>query len=102
MTVIRYVDCSVICGYRNEVDQNKAFAEGKSQLKYPKGRHNRRPSEAVDVVPYPIDWDDELGFYHFAGFVKGMAAMLGIEVVWGGDWPNFIDGKKDLAHWELK
>lgn len=84
------------------LQEQERSERGVCQLKYPYGRHNRRPSEAADVVPYPIDWDDELGFYHFAGFVKGMAAILGIEVVWGGDWPNFIDGKKDLAHWELK
>tara|TARA_R110002126_G_scaffold4331_1_gene22894 strand:+ start:21994 stop:22404 length:411 start_codon:yes stop_codon:yes gene_type:complete len=55
-------DLKVICGYRNEVDQNKAFAEGKSKLKWPKSLHNSHPSLAIDVVPLPLDWN------HIAAF----------------------------------
>ena len=51
-------DLKVICGYRNEVDQNKAFAEGKSKLKWPKSLHNSHPSLAIDVVPLPLNWDN--------------------------------------------
>jgi len=25
------------------------------------------PSDAVDVAPYPIDWNDKERFYYFAG-----------------------------------
>jgi len=63
------------------------------------------PARAVDVVPYPIDWDDREGFYAFGGFVKGVASQKGIKIRWGGDWDsdndlhdqNFID----LPHFEL-
>jgi peptidoglycan L-alanyl-D-glutamate endopeptidase CwlK len=51
-------DLKVICGYRNEADQNKAFAEGKSKLKWPKSAHNSHPSMAIDVVPLPLDWNN--------------------------------------------
>jgi len=49
-------DLKVICAYRNEHDQNKAFAEKTSKLKWPKSKHNCYPSEAIDVVPLPLDW----------------------------------------------
>ena len=49
--VIKYIDCSVLEGHRSEERQNKLFEEGKTKVKYPKGRHNRSPSRAVDVTP---------------------------------------------------
>ena len=51
-------DLKVICSFRNEHDQNKAFAEGTSKLKWPKSKHNCHPSEAIDVVPLPLDWNN--------------------------------------------
>ena len=56
--VIKHVDCSVLEGHRSEERQNKLYEEGKTKVKYPKGRHNASPSLAVDVAPYPIDWND--------------------------------------------
>ena len=56
--VINYVDCSVLEGHRDERKQNQYFSEGKSKVQYPFGRHNTKPSRAVDVAPYPIDWND--------------------------------------------
>ena len=55
--VIKTVDCSVLEGHRGEQRQNKLYDEGKTKLKFPNGRHNASPSRAVDVVPYPIDWE---------------------------------------------
>jgi peptidoglycan L-alanyl-D-glutamate endopeptidase CwlK len=51
-------DLKIICAYRNEADQNKAFAEGTSKLKWPKSKHNCYPSEAIDIVPLPLDWEN--------------------------------------------
>ena len=104
--VVKYFDCSVIEGHRNEARQNKAFEDGNSKVKFPKGRHNSKPSKAVDVVPYPIDWEDRERMTYFAGFVKGVAYMMGIPVRWGGDWNNNTDLKDnnfdDLPHFELR
>ena len=81
------------------------FDEGKTKLKYPKGRHSN-PSRAVDVVPYPIDWNDRERFHLFAGFVLGIAQSMGIKLRWGGDWNmNFeVDDNQfdDFPHFELK
>jgi peptidoglycan L-alanyl-D-glutamate endopeptidase CwlK len=104
--VIKTVDCSVLEGYRDKVKQNKAYKEGKSKVKYPNGRHNKSPSLAVDVVPYPIDWSDRERFHLFAGFVLGIAKSMGINLRWGGDWNQnwFVDDNKfdDFPHFELK
>ena len=54
--VIKYFDCTILEGYRNEVDQDKAFASGHTKLHWPNGKHNRNPSMAVDVTPYPVDF----------------------------------------------
>ena len=97
LEVVKHYDCSILEGYRNKADQNRYFAEGKSQLQYPRSKHNQLPSEGIDVAPYPIKWNDRDGWYQFAGFVKGVASQLGVKVQWGGDWKTF----KDFPHWEL-
>jgi len=103
--VIKYDDCTILEGHRSEERQNKLFADGKSQLKFPKGKHNATPSRAVDVAPYPIDFKDTERFCLFAGKVMVYARMMGIPIRWGGDWN--MDGKmrdetfKDFCHWEL-
>ena len=104
--VVKYFDCTVLEGHRGKRLQNKYFKEGKSKLQYPDGNHNKIPSFAVDVVPYPIDWEDRERMTYFAGFVKGIAIMLGIPIRWGGDWNGNNDLKDnnfdDLPHFELR
>lgn len=97
LCVIRERDCIILCGHRGEADQNKAFDEGKSKLRWPHGNHNKMPSRAVDVAPYPLDWEDKAAFVELSKVVKKHAAKLGIRVSWGGDWQGFVD----LPHWEL-
>jgi peptidoglycan L-alanyl-D-glutamate endopeptidase CwlK len=104
------VPCEVICGFRGEVAQNQAFAEGKSDKKWPDGKHNKtlpsgEPySDAADVVPLPINWDDKVKFYHFAGVVRAVSALKGIPIRWGGDWDSDFDlhdqNLYDLPHFE--
>jgi len=104
--VIKRVDCSILEGHRNAERQDMLFDEGKTKVKYPNGRHNASPSRAVDVAPYPIDWDDRERFHLFAGFVIGIAHSMGINLRWGGDWnQNFeVDDNQfdDFPHFELK
>ena len=104
--VIKTVDCSVLEGHRGQSKQDKYYEEGKSKVKYPSGRHNKLPSMAVDVAPYPIDCNDRERFHLFAGFVLGIAKSMGINLRWGGDWNQnwFVDDNKfdDFPHFELK
>ncbi len=109
--VIKYFDCTIIEGYRNKADQEKAFAAGNTQLHWPEGNHNRNPSMAVDVAPYPIDWTNSKRMYWFAGFVMGIAQKLKDEgrmthsIRFGGDWDrdDDIDDEKfkDLVHFDI-
>jgi len=103
--VLSIMDCRIIEGFRGEEKQNEYFHAGMSKVKYPDGKHNRKPSQAIDVAPYPIDWDDKERFYYFAGIVKGVAVSLGIKIRWGGDWDGDTDlhDQKfmDLVHFEL-
>ena len=104
--VIKEIDCSILCGQRGEKEQNKAFDEGRSKVRFPDGRHNANPSNAVDVAPYPIDWEDRERFHLFAGYVLGIADSMGIRLRWGGDWDRdwtVKDNKfDDLPHFEIK
>ena len=104
--VIKYVDCSVLEGYRNEDRQNKLYDEGKTKLRYPDGRHNHRPSNAVDVTPYPVDWSYRERQTLFAGFVLGIARSMDIRLRWGGDWDmdfKVMDNRfDDFPHFEIR
>ena len=104
--VIKYVDCSVLEGHRSKDRQNKLYKEGKTQVKYPDGRHNASPSNAVDVTPYPVDWDDRERQTLFAGFVLGIARSMGITLRWGGDWDQDFQVQDnrfdDFPHFEIR
>ena len=104
--VIKYVDCSVLEGHREEYRQDKLYEEGKTKVKFPMGRHNSSPSRAVDVTPYPVDWDDRERQTLFAGFVLGIARNMGIKLRWGGDWNQDFkvqDNKfDDFPHFEVR
>ena len=96
-TIIKERDCTILEGYRNKHDQNLAFAQGRSKAHYPDSNHNQHPSIAVDVMPYPIKWDDKLGQLEFATYVFNTAMKMNIRVHWGGQFKNFYDA----PHWEL-
>lgn len=110
--VIKHYDCTVLVGYRNQIEQEKAFAEGNTKLHYPDGKHNRQPSMAVDITPYPINFDNEKLALWFGGYVLGIAQKLKDEgkmthsIRWGGAWNGLgeLNGPhilNDLVHFEL-
>ena len=103
--VVKYFDCTILCGHRGEEEQGRVYREGKSRARWGQSRHNSLPSVAVDVVPYPIDWVDRERMTHFAGFVLGIAASRGISVRWGGDWDQDTEVEDnrfdDFPHFEL-
>ena len=104
--VVKYFDCTILEGHRGKEAQNKAYNDGKSKVQYPNGKHNKRPSVAVDVAPYPIDWSDRDRFHYFGGFVLGVAKKMGMNIRWGGDWDMDTKTKDnkfdDLVHFEIK
>ena len=90
--VIESFDCTIICGHRGEAEQNEAYHKGYSTVKYPNSKHNSSPSNAVDAVPYPIEWENTARMKFFVGYVLGVARVLknnGIiesEIISGLDW----------------
>lgn len=96
---IKYIDFSVIDGHRTRERQDEYFRLGTSTVKFPYSKHNKYPSRAVDIAPYPglFNADDE-EFYRLASYVLAAANDLGVRLEWGGHWKNF----KDMAHFELK
>ena len=104
--VVKGFDCTVLEGHRGKEKQNAAYDKGNSKLRYPKGKHNKNPSIAVDVAPYPIDWADRDRFHYFSGYVLGIASQMGLNIRWGGDWNQDTKTKDikfdDLVHFEIK
>ena len=91
------IDFSITCGFRGEKEQNEAFSKGNSKLKYPNSNHNKKPSKAVDIVPFPRMWDaTDKEFKILRKKIKKIASKHGIKIKWGGDW-KFID----KPHYEL-
>ena len=103
--VVQAYDCTVLTGHRTELQQREAYRLKRSKVQWPEGKHNSVPSLAVDLAPHPIDWDDTTRFYHFAGYVQGIAAAKDIPLRWGGDWDRDFDLRDqtfmDLCHFEL-
>lgn len=96
--VIKEIDCTILCGYRDLKAQNEAYAKGFSKVDFPNSKHNAFPSLAVDVAPYPIDWNNLDRFNKLAEVVKEKANALGIKVKWGAEFKTL----KDYPHWELE
>ena len=99
-------DITVLEGHRDQERQDKLVDEGKSQLMWPKSKHNSMPSMAVDVAPWvggvSWEWDD---YRPLAAHIKDVWARLvaneqvtgQYDLSWGGDWKTFKDG----PHWQL-
>lgn len=105
---IKIIDCTIIEGHREKEKQDRYFAEGKSKVNFPDGKHNKTPSQALDACPWvngSLSWDTRHCIY-LAGIVTGVAEMMGIKIRWGGDWdmdrePITDQEFQDLVHFEL-
>ncbi len=110
--VVSRRDCMIACGHRGEEDQNEAFDKGFSKLRFPQSKHNKSPSMAVDVVPWPEKWDDKDAFIDLCLIIREEWDKMededknGFKLRWGGNWDiagcnpleyDFID----LPHWEI-
>lgn len=110
---IRIFDFSVVEGHRGEALQTKYFEEKKTKVRFPNGKHNKNPSMAFDLVPFPPpktqeEWKSQetaLRFHLMAGVLLGIAAALGYKARWGGDWNmnnlSSDESFQDLLHFEI-
>lgn len=97
MTTIRdeVADISILSGHRDEATQNSLYPKY-TKLRFPDGKHNKLPSEAVDFNVYPKP-DTKAKQWAALAYVAGRAIEIGkrrgLTVRWGGDW----DGDGDLT-----
>ena len=87
------VDFTVIEGLRTVERQRTLLNDGKSTTM--NSRHIT--GHAVDMVPWPVDWNDLERFEVMSKAMKTAAEELNIPIVWGGDWKSFYDA----PHFEL-
>lgn len=115
--VIQVLDITVLEGHRLVSRQQQLYRQGRFGNDGPivtnidgirvRGKHNWQPSKAIDVAPYPLDWNDRERFVYMAGIVLGIAHANGIDLRWGGDWDEDNDlrdhnSPMDLPHFEIK
>ena len=87
------VDFTVIEGLRSVERQRELLNAGKSTTM--NSRHIT--GHAVDMVPYPVDWNDLARFETMAHAMDTAADELSVPIIWGGDWKSFYDA----PHFEL-
>jgi len=87
--LIKEMDVTVLCGHRTKEEQDKCYALGTSKLKWPKSKHNKVPSLAIDIVPYPIQWRDLGPYKEMRDRIAKIAKRLGIKIrTISWDWPH--------------
>lgn len=106
-TVVKYFDITIIEGLRTQERQDMLVKDGKSKTKFSKHIEGK----AVDIAPYPINWESRDDFHYLGGFVLGIANQKGLKIRWGGDWnaSSQFKGQRttkdnrfdDLVHFEL-
>jgi len=111
--VVKYYDITIIEGLRTQERQNELLAQGKSKTKFSK----HCTGKAVDLGMYPINWKNRDDWHYLGGFILGVAAAMGVNIRWGGDWSSpsldkdVMTGKEkrttsdnsfdDLCHFEI-
>lgn len=70
--------------------------------------HRRRADgfgRAVDLAPFPIDWNDHGRFDRLANLMFRAASIEGVAIRWGADWDRDgrarERGESDSPHFEL-
>lgn len=106
-------DFMVLEGVRTPERQKELFAQGRTKPG-PKvtwtltSNHFKQKDgygHAVDLVPFPVDWNDLKKFDAMSQAMFAAAKELGIKIRWGKDWD--MDGKSgekgesDSPHYEL-
>ena len=108
---IEYIDFSVLSStIRTEEEQKQFVEQGTSQILNSKHlkrfipQYGQEYALAVDIAPYPIDWNNKERFCLLAGYVLGIAKIYKDEgfikhdIKWGGEWTTLVD----MPHFEIE
>lgn len=103
---IKFIDFTVLQGHRSDDEQEALFKENKSLKRPGESKHNLYPSMAMDIAPFPIDFNYLPQFYYLAGIIMTIAWRMGIKIRWGGCWSGDFSSIKsnsfnDLGHFEI-
>jgi len=95
------IDFTVLETVRTLEKQKEYYAKGTTKTL--KSRHipstNKSGySEAADIAPYPVDWQDLNRFRKLAEHIFKKAEQLNIPITWGGTFKTLVD----MPHYELK
>ena len=100
--LIKIMDVTIIEGVRSKERQEQLLAQGKTKTKYSK----HITGKAVDLAPYPINWEDREMFHYMGGMLRGIGQSMGLKIRWGGDWDRDTELKdnkfQDYPHYELR
>ena len=100
--LIKIMDVTIIEGVRSKERQEQLLAQGKTKTKYSK----HITGKAVDLAPYPINWEDREMFHYMGGMLRSIGQSMGLKIRWGGDWDSdgdINDNKfDDLVHVEIR
>lgn len=102
---IKHYDFTVLDSQRGRAAQEKAFRAGNSKAHFGQSAHNWAPAIALDVAPFPIDWNDRQRFIDLSKVILPIARDMKVPLRWGGDWNmNGVltdEHLSDLPHYEL-
>ena len=107
--VLYHHDITIVYGKRSIAEQLNLFNEGLSKTM--RSKHLKQEdgfAHAVDIAPYPIDWNNTKRFYYLAGMMMALAPKYlpdNYALRWGGDWDSDDDLDDQtfmaLVHFEL-
>lgn len=107
-------DFMVIEGVRTQARQDELWAQGRTKpgpiVTWTKDASSHGIGKdgfghAVDICPYPVDWNDLKKFDEISKAMFAAGNELGVRLRWGADWD--MDGKprergeSDSPHFEL-
>ena len=102
--VIQHFDFTVLEGRRTLERQAELYKDGSTKTM--KSKH--LTGKAVDIAPYPINFQNTERFCYLAGFVMGAAQKRGYNIRWGRDWMSeWLNQDKnnstflDYVHFEI-
>lgn len=106
-------DFSVLAGVRTDAEQLKLWEQGRTTpgpvVTWTKTSRHQIGADgfgrAVDLAPYPLDWNTPAKFDAIAAAMYSAAEELGVAIRWGADWDQDGNprerGESDSPHFEL-
>lgn len=107
-------DFTVLEGVRTLARQKELYAQGRTKpgpivTWTLKSNHFRNAKtgfgHAVDLAPFPIDWNATARFDALANLIFRAASIEGVRIRWGADWDQDGNprerGESDSPHFEL-